>query len=67
MQLVEQGRLNLDDADQLTSLCHELSKTKVVGENGNLENQKTSITLRMLLTHTGKSFFYSGIYWRLTR
>lgn len=54
MQLVEQGRLALDDADQLAGLCPELANLKVVREYGQLESQKKPITMRMLLTHTGR-------------
>lgn len=55
MQLVERGQLDLDDADQLPSLCPELSKIKVIGKNGDFESQMRPITLRMLLTHRGTS------------
>ncbi|MCJ1250876.1 hypothetical protein MMC30_008104 [Trapelia coarctata] len=57
MQLVEQGKLRLDDGDQIESICPELKNIKIlksVDANGNAEftEKKTKITLRMLLTHT---------------
>jgi len=60
MQLVEQGILNLDDGAQTESLCPELKDIKVLRPDGKMEDKKTAITLRMLLTHTagfGYSFF----------
>lgn len=59
MQLVEQGLLALDDADQLEDICPELrtiSILKNVDKCGNPEmiDKKHRITLRMLLTHTGQ-------------
>lgn len=54
MQLVEKGVLSLDDADQLERLCPELKDVKVVDENGALTEKRGRITLRMLLSHTGK-------------
>lgn len=57
MQLVEQGKLALDDGDMIESICPELKDVKIlksVDDNGNaeLEEKTTKITLRMLLTHT---------------
>jgi CubicO group peptidase (beta-lactamase class C family) len=62
MQLVEQGKLSLDDHEQLYSLCPELRDTKVlVGNDKLVEREKgREITLRSLLTHTsgfGYEFF----------
>ena len=60
MQLVEQGVLKLDDANQLEGLCPELKSLQVLLPNGNIEAKKNAITLRMLISHTagfGYSFF----------
>jgi CubicO group peptidase (beta-lactamase class C family) len=54
MQLVEQGKLFLDDAEQVERICPELGEElKVLRSDGALEEKKRGITLRMLLTHTG--------------
>jgi len=52
MQLVEQGKLSLDDPAQVESLCPELKDVKVLQSDGSLVAKKTGISLRMLLTHT---------------
>jgi CubicO group peptidase (beta-lactamase class C family) len=65
MQLVEQGKIGLDDAEALEGICPELKVVKIlkdVDDNGQpvLVDKKTPITLRMLVTHTagfGYSFF----------
>lgn len=54
MQLVEQGNLRLDDSDQVETFCPELAAVKVLREDGSLVKKENRITLRMLLTHTGK-------------
>lgn len=59
MQLVEQGKLALDDCDQIEQICPELKNIKIlksVDANGKPElvEKKNRITLRMLLTHTGR-------------
>ncbi|KKY21332.1 putative beta-lactamase family protein [Phaeomoniella chlamydospora] len=59
MQLVEQGKLGLDDADQVENLCPELRDVEVLQENGILVEKQRRITLRMLLTHTGESHSHS--------
>lgn len=65
MQLVEQGKLSLDDADMIERIAPELKRIRIlksVDENGKAElvEKKNRITLRMLLTHTagfGYTFF----------
>ncbi|MCJ1252361.1 hypothetical protein MMC24_000166 [Lignoscripta atroalba] len=65
MQLVEQGKLALDDADMVEKICPELKDIKIlknVDDNGKPEfvDKKKGITLRMLLSHTagfGYTFF----------
>ncbi|KAL6400073.1 beta-lactamase [Ilyonectria robusta] len=56
MQLVEQGLLQLDDADQVESICPELRDVRVLTRTpgGKLElvDKVRRITLRMLLNHT---------------
>lgn len=51
LQAVEQGKLSLDDGEQVKKLVPELAKVKVLKEDGSLEERKTDITLRMLLSH----------------
>ncbi|KAI9814041.1 MAG: hypothetical protein M1827_003505 [Pycnora praestabilis] len=63
MQLVEQGKLALDDVDMVERLAPELKEVKVLQERdgkGELVPKKKGITLRMLLSHTagfGYTFF----------
>jgi CubicO group peptidase (beta-lactamase class C family) len=54
MQLVEQGVLALDDSQQVETLSPELKAVKVLQDDGQLVKKKSGITLRMLLSHTGK-------------
>ncbi|EHY56851.1 hypothetical protein HRR83_002072 [Exophiala dermatitidis] len=59
MQLVEQGKLALDDVDQVEKLAPEL-KAVQVWDGSKLVPKKRGITLRMLLAHTagfGYAFF----------
>lgn len=53
MQLVEQGRISLDDSDETERICPELKDLKVLEKDGKLVDKKRGITLRMLLSHTG--------------
>lgn len=53
MQLVEQGKLHLDDGEEIEKLLPELKDLKVLQKDGTLVEKKRKITLRMLLTHTG--------------
>lgn len=52
LQLVEQGKLSLDDHESLYKLCPELRNKKVLDESGKLVPRTAEITLRSLLTHT---------------
>ena len=61
MQLVEQGKLALDDADLVERLAPELRTVRILkgfDEKGKatLVEKKERITLRMLLSHTGNEF-----------
>jgi CubicO group peptidase (beta-lactamase class C family) len=58
MQLVEQGKLHLDDGDEIEKLIPELKNVKVLQKDGKLVEKNKKITLRMLLTHTGKSLLW---------
>lgn len=64
MQLVEQGRLSLDDSDELDHLAPELKNLKVLTRDSDglftLVPQERAITLRMLMTHTGERTNQSG-------
>ena len=58
MQLAEQGKLALDDADFVEKLCPELKTVRILkgfDEHGKPElvDKKNRITLRMLLNNTG--------------
>ncbi|KAI3604715.1 beta-lactamase family protein [Moniliophthora roreri] len=60
MQLVEKGKLSLDDAAQVEKLCPYLKEVQVLQDDGTLVAKKCGITLRMLLSHTvgfGYTFF----------
>ncbi|KAF7590861.1 hypothetical protein BBP40_002275 [Aspergillus hancockii] len=52
MQLVEQGKLSLDDAGQTHRICPEFNNLRVLQQDGTLVEKKRGVTLRMLLTHT---------------
>jgi len=64
MQLVEQGKLTLDDHEQLYGLCPEIKNVKVLQADGSLKPREKDITLRMLLSHTAGyayEFFHEGL------
>jgi len=52
MQLVEQGKLSLDDPELVYRVCPEIKAAKVLVAPGKLEDRKGDITLRKLLAHT---------------
>jgi CubicO group peptidase (beta-lactamase class C family) len=54
MQLVEQGKLHLDDGDEIENLIPELKDLQVLQKDGKLVPKNKKITLRMLLSHTGR-------------
>ena len=59
MQLCEQGKLALDDADLIEKVAPELKRVRIldsIDKDGKAVyiDKKNRITLKMLLTHTGK-------------
>jgi CubicO group peptidase (beta-lactamase class C family) len=60
LQLVEQGKLSLDDSEIIKKYAPEIGKKKVYADGVNPAEQQTPVTLRMLLAHTagfGYAFF----------
>lgn len=60
MQLVEQGKMELDSVEFVEKLAPELREVKVLTTTGELVDKTRGITVRMLLTHTagfGYAFF----------
>jgi CubicO group peptidase (beta-lactamase class C family) len=60
LQLVEQGKISLDDAEAIKKHAPEISKKKVYADGVNGVDQQNPVTLRMLLAHTagfGYAFF----------
>ena len=60
LQLVEQGKIGLDDAEAIKKYAPEISKKQVYADGVNGVDQENPVTLRMLLAHTagfGYSFF----------
>ncbi|KAF2430807.1 beta-lactamase/transpeptidase-like protein [Tothia fuscella] len=62
LQLVEQGKLNLDEPEQVKKYLPELSQTRVLNSSGKPgEVRKNYVTLRMLLSHTaGYGYHFSS-------
>jgi CubicO group peptidase (beta-lactamase class C family) len=52
MQLVEQGKLALDDSELVEKHCRELKDIKILQDDRTLVNKKRGITLKILLIHT---------------
>lgn len=60
LQLVEQGKIGLDDAEAIKKYAPEISKKQVYADGVNGADQQNQVTLRMLLAHTagfGYAFF----------
>lgn len=60
LQLVEQGKIGLDDAEAIKKHAPEISKKQVYADGVNGADQENQVTLRMLLAHTagfGYAFF----------
>lgn len=66
MQLVEQGKLALDDAELVGKIAPELKQVKVLGDDLKLHERNKDITLRMLLNHTA-GFGYTFFNQKLTQ
>lgn len=61
MQLVEGGKIGLDDHARLYQICPELRDKKVLQDDGNLVARTGDITLRQLLCHSaGFGYPYSN-------
>jgi CubicO group peptidase (beta-lactamase class C family) len=52
MQLVEQGKLSLDDPETVKRYAPEIGKKKVYADGKTPAEQQRPVTLRMLLAHT---------------
>jgi CubicO group peptidase (beta-lactamase class C family) len=52
LQLVEQGKIPLDDAEFIKKTVPELSEKKVYADGVNGVEQEKGVTMRMLLSHT---------------
>jgi CubicO group peptidase (beta-lactamase class C family) len=52
LQLVEQGKIALDDADFVKKIAPELKEKKVYADGVTPTDQEKDITVRMLLSHT---------------
>jgi CubicO group peptidase (beta-lactamase class C family) len=60
MQLVEQGKIPLDDADFVKKVMPELTDKKVYADGVTPADQENAITVRMMLSHTA-GFGYAFI------
>jgi CubicO group peptidase (beta-lactamase class C family) len=52
LQLVEQGKIALDDAEAVKKYAPEISKKQVYADGVNGADQEKDVTLSMLLSHT---------------
>lgn len=60
LQLVEQGKIALDDAEFVKKIAPEIAEKKVYVDGVNGADQETGVTVSMLLAHTagfGYAFF----------
>lgn len=60
LQLVEQGKISLDDAEFVKKIAPEISQKQVFADGVNGAPQEKDVTVRMLLSHTagfGYTFF----------
>ncbi|CAO2657568.1 Nn.00g036940.m01.CDS01 [Neocucurbitaria sp. VM-36] len=65
LQLVEQGKIPLDDTDFVKKVTPEIKEKKVYADGINGADQEKDVTVRMLLAHTA-GFAYSFIDPRTT-
>ncbi|KAF2022305.1 beta-lactamase/transpeptidase-like protein [Aaosphaeria arxii CBS 175.79] len=65
LQLVEQGKLSLDDPEVIKKYAPEIGEKKVYEDGATPQDQKNPVTLRMLLAHTA-GFGYSFLDPRIT-
>lgn len=60
LQLVEQGKIPLDDADFIKKLMPEIQEKKVYADGATPADQQKDVTVRMMLSHTA-GFAYAFI------
>jgi CubicO group peptidase (beta-lactamase class C family) len=60
LQLVEQGKILLDDAEFVEKILPEIQEKKVYADGVNTANQQQAVTVSMLLSHTA-GFAYAFI------
>jgi CubicO group peptidase (beta-lactamase class C family) len=58
LQLVEQGKISLDDGEFVKKIAPEISQKKVYADGITAADQQKDVTVRMLLSHTA-GFAYS--------
>jgi CubicO group peptidase (beta-lactamase class C family) len=60
LQLVEQGKISLDDPEFIKKIAPEIKDKKVYADGVNAADQEKDVTMRMLLSHTA-GFAYAFI------